>query len=104
MTDKIQLLNKPEANMVEREKPMAAVPRYKASRSQLAHDAKKRELSTQPTYKIQFVIKKIGKAPTWLQRIMVVVDKKFESRIPENRPVRKLAFYVKKYDRSHLEK
>ena len=38
--------------MVETEKPMAAVPRYKASLSQPAQDAKKRELNTQPTWKI----------------------------------------------------
>ena len=41
--------NKPEANIVDTEKPMAAVPMYKASLSQPAHEAKKRELSTQPT-------------------------------------------------------
>jgi len=35
---------------------------------------------------------------------MVVEDTKFERKIPEKRPVRKLAFYVKKYDGSHLEK
>ena len=39
--------------MVETEKPMAAVPKYKASRSQPAQEAKNRELSTQPTYQIQ---------------------------------------------------
>lgn len=64
MIDEVHLLNKPEANMVEREKPMAAVPRYKASRSQPAHDAKKRELSTQPTYKIQGCHKKMEQEPT----------------------------------------
>ena len=47
---------------------------------------------------------KDGSISTWLQRIIVVVETKFERRMPEKRPVRKLDACVKNYDRSHLEK
>lgn len=74
---------------METEKPIAAVPMYKASLIQPAHNAKKRELSTQPT---------------WLQRMIAVEDTRCERRIPEKRPVRKLANFVRRNDPDHLEK
>ena len=89
---------------METENPIAAVPMYKASLIQPAHNAKKRELSTQPTWfwflKEVFLICQ----PTWLQRMIAVEDARCERRIPEKRPVRKLANFVRRNDPDHLEK
>ena len=90
---------------METEKPIAAVPMYKASLIQPAHNAKKRELSTQPTW----VLVSQGNfldllKPTWLQRMIAVEDARCERRIPEKRPVRKLANFVRRNDPDHLEK
>ena len=42
--------------------------------------------------------------PTWLQRMIAVEDARCERRIPEKRPVRKLANFVRRNDPDPLEK
>ena len=90
---------------MDTEKPIAAVPMYKASLIQPAHTAKKRELSTQPTCALVSQGTFLDCQPTWLQRMIAVEDARCEARIPENRPVRKLANnFVRRNDPDHLEK